>query len=92
MLRPSPARPPRSSTSPARRTLTVFLSLSLALLGGACATSGSALQDSLAGPDSDSNGVRDDLDAFIAASYPAPEQRLRADALRDYARSLQRAT
>ncbi len=91
-MHPSPALPLRSSTPTARRALTAVLSLCLALPGGACAISGQTLPDSLSGPDTDSNGVRDDLDAFISVTYPGAEQRSRADALRDYARSLQRAT
>ncbi|GGO35702.1 hypothetical protein [Deinococcus humi] len=91
-MHPLSALPPRSSTHLARCALTAFLSLWLALPGGAWATSGQTLPDSLSGPDTDSNGIRDDLDVFISATYPAAEQRSRADALRDYARSLQRAT
>lgn len=44
--------------------------------------------DSLEGPDQDNNGIRDDIDAYIAKHYPAPPQRKAAE---QFARAMQEA-
>ena len=44
--------------------------------------------DSLEGPDQDNNGIRDDVDAYIAQHYPEPAQRKAAE---QFARAMQEA-
>lgn len=44
--------------------------------------------DSLEGPDQDNNGIRDDIDAYIAQHYPEPAQRKAAE---QFARAMQLA-
>lgn len=44
--------------------------------------------DSLEGSDQDNNGIRDDVDAYIAQHYPAPPQRKAAE---QFARAMQEA-
>ena len=44
--------------------------------------------DSLEGPDQDNNGIRDDVDAYIAQHYPEPTQRKAAE---QFARAMQLA-
>ena len=44
--------------------------------------------DSLEGPDQDNNGIRDDVDAYIAQHYPEPAQRKAAE---QFARAMQLA-
>lgn len=44
--------------------------------------------DSLEGPDQDKNGIRDDIDAYIAQHYPEPTQRKAAE---QFARAMQAA-
>jgi hypothetical protein len=66
-----------------------------ALLSGCSQSSGDGdtlpeldRNDSLTGPDTDNNGVRDDIDTYISRRYPKTEQ---AKAARQEARALQKA-